>query len=292
MTMVPQNLISALAFWDAKENQTFRRSYCGSDIGAILCRYDRLLPFIIMHTPAAAPNFVYLVQEDGTRAINLGPLITVNSATIGGVGYLFYEGSSDINQSTSVTQYTADGDVWDSFGSTTWGNWVCDGGKYYIEVSAGSSRYRSELMQISDFPEEGAGSGTLKHTRIEAINSCPVGNMPASMVSHKLFIEGHLNDPAYLFDKEVAKDGQEEEAPVWVKFKKRYKITFLAIETVADFMASLLLYDLVLVTDLNGWKNEVTDKEVDVSWPEDSNGCVAQIEFSFSITYLSQTGCC
>ena len=291
--MVPQNLISALAFWDTKASQTFRQSYCDPSLCAIPCRYGRLLPFILKHTPAGAPNFVYLVQEDGTRAIDLGPLITVNSATIAGIGYIYFEGPFDINQATPVTQYSDDGgDVWDVFGSTTWGNWVCDGGRYYIEISIGSSRFRSELLLISDFPEEGAGSGTLKHTRIEAINSCPVGEMPASIMAHKLFIEGAPNDPIYLFDKEVAKDGQEEETAVWMKLKKRYKITFLAIETVADWVASLLLYDIVLVTDLNGWKMPVYDIEVDVSWPEDSNGCLAQVEFSYAVTYLNQTGCC
>jgi len=296
--MVPQNLITALPIWDKKEKQTFRQSYCGGSIGAIECRYDRIVPWTIMHTPAATPNFVYLVQKDGQQAIKVDGLISINTQTVGGIGYVYFEGGTDINQATSVTKYSNGGDnptTWDSAGSTTWGNWVCEGGEYYLEFSIGSNRYYTELMRLSDFPEfsDDPTNNTTTRVRIEGTNICPVGNLPAALNANKLFIEGKTADPEYLLEKDVAKDGQEEESPVWVKYKKRYKVTFHVIETVADWVASLPLYGgNVNVTDQYGTQETVSDITVEITWPEEFNGCLAQIEFTYSITYLSQTGCC
>lgn len=291
--MVPQNLISSIAFWNAKENQTFRQSYCANnDAVAILCRRDRFLPFILKHATGTTPNFIYLVQQDGERAINLATLIGDTTEDIGDYAYTYNLGQVDINQATSVVQYSADGDAWDVFGSTTWGNWICEGGKYYIEISVGGERWRSELLVISDFPELGAGDGQLKHTRIQAANNCAIGDIPPSIMEQKLFIEGPPDDPDYITEKEVKTDGQEEETSLWVKVSKRYKITFLAIETVCDWLATVPMYSTILVTDPYGWQVPVKNVEVEISWPEEHGGCLAQVEFSYEITYISGTGCC
>lgn len=296
--MIPHNLLTALPFWDKMKKQSFRQPYAGTDIGAIECRYDRMLPFTIKHTPAAAPNFIYLVRKDGLRAINFGTLISASNTTVDGKGYIFYSAGSDHNQATSITEYSADGSnptIWDVYGTTTWADWVCDGGLYYLEISIGSSRYYSELMRISDFPETTADptNPNVSRVKIEGTNLCAVGDLPATLNANKLFIDGNTSDPQYVLEKEVAKDGQDEESPVWVKLKKRYRVRFHAIEPVADWVASLPLYgDNVNLTDQYGYQAAITDIEVDVSWPEQFNGHLALVEMSYTITYLSQTGCC
>ena len=296
--MIPQNLITALPFWDLKEKQTFRQSFCEGNLGYIECRYDRMLPFTVLHTPETSPSSIYLVQKDGERALKIDGLLADSTTTDGGLGYIFFDGALDINQATSVTEYSNGGDnptTWDVFGSTTWADWVCDGGFYYIEMAVGSERYYSELMRISDFPEfsENPAVDTLSRIRIEGTNICAIGDLPATLNANKLFIDAKTSSPEYLIEKEVATDGNEEETAVWVKFKKRYKVTFLAIETVIDWVASLPLYGgNVNISDQYGFQGVVTDIEVDVSWPDDFGGCVAQVELSFSREYFSQTGCC
>lgn len=308
--MIPHNLLTALPFWDKKEKQTFRQPYCKGPIGAIQCRYDRMLPFTLKHNPETAPNFVRLVSVNpsspgGTiNAINLHTLITVLTTTADDAdgdsnGYIYHEGSLDINPATTVNEYNSDQsdnpDTWDSVGTTTWADFVCDGGYYYIEISVGSSRYYSELIQISDFDEQGTTPDNMNKTRlrIEGTNLCPVGELAATLNVNKLFVDSYTSEPEYSITKEVAKDGQAEETPVWVKYKKRYVARFHAIETVIDWLHSLVLYgDNVSVTDQYGYQASISDIGIQVSWPTEFDGCVGLVEFSYSITYLSQTGCC
>lgn len=296
--MVPQNLITALPFWDKMEKQTFRQSF-GAGLGDIECRYDRMLPFTVMHTPIASPNFIYLVRKDGLRAINIGALISVTTATHDGKGYLYYAAGTDHNQSTSITEYSGDTSdnptTWDVFGSTTWANWVCDGGEYYLEISIGLARYYSELMRISDFPEQTADptNENLARVRIEGTNLCVIGDLPAALNVNKIFLDAKTSDPQYEIEREVAKDGQEEEFAVWAKMKKRYNITFHAIESVVDWLHSLVLYgDNVSVLDQYGFQASISDIEIKTTWPEDFDGWLARVDFSYSISYFSATGCC
>lgn len=292
--MVPQNLITALPVWDAKEKQTFRQAGA-SELGAIECRYDRLLPWTILRTPAATPTYVYLVAQNSLTALNITSLLSMSSTTVNSKGYAFFQGSVDINQATAVTDYRWISGAWSANTTKTWAQFVGDGGYFYLEFSFSGTKFYSELMRITDFPEvcDDPANECSARVKIEGTNLCPIGDLPGTLNANKLFIDGNTSDPDYVLDKEVAKDGQEEETPLWVKLKKRYKIIFFAVEPVVDWLHTLPLYgDNVSVTDQYGYTASISDIEVDESWPEEFGGWLARVEFSYAITYLSQTGCC
>jgi len=294
--MVPQNLITALPIWDSRDKQTFRNAQFNTGIGLVECRYDRMLPWIIKQA-ASVPTYVYLVAENDLTALDITSLMSMLTDTWNGNGYAYFEGSVDINQASAVTDYRWIAGAWSANTSKTWAQFVTPGSNYYLEFSFGGVKFYSELMKISDFPEfsddASGGCAGSPRTRIEGTNACNIGDLPPTLSAQKLFVDAPTSEPEYVIEKDVAKDGQDEESPVWVKYKKRYKIVIYTTESVADWLASLPLYGAsVNVADQYGYQSAVTDIEVGVTWPEDFSGMVALVEFSYSITYLSQTGCC
>lgn len=291
--MVPQNLITALPIWDAKEKQTFRLA--GNTDGSIECRYDRMLPWTILRSPAATPTYVYLVKKDGLTALSITALLSMSSSTEDGNGYAYFEASVDINQASAQTDYRWISGAWSANTTKTWAQFVEAGAEYYLEFSFSGTKFYSELMRINDFPESADLSESCigSRVKIEGTPLCAVGDLPASLNVNKLYIDANTSDPQYIIEREVAKDGQEEETAVWVKMKKRYNITFHAIETVVDWLHSLVLYGgNVSVTDQYGFQSTIADIEIETSWPEEFNGWLAEVKFSYTVTYLSGTGCC
>jgi hypothetical protein len=291
--MVQQNLITSLPFFDGKEKQTFRQAK-GTE-GALPCRYDRILPFAIKRTPAAAPTYIYLVKSDDSVALNITSLLTIDTVTVDGVGFAYWAYGSDHSQVSAVQDYRWIAGAWSANTTKTWAQFVEEGEHYYLEVSFSGTKFYSELMRISDFPETTTdpSSDCGSYIRIEGANTCAVGDLPAALNMQKLFIEGKTSDPEYLVEKDVAPDGQDEDTALWVKLKKRYKITFHAIEPVVDWLTTLPLYgDFVNVVDQYGYQAVIRDIVVEVTWPQDFGGWLAQVEFSYSITYITTTGCC
>lgn len=260
--------------------------------GAIECRYDRLLPFLIEYSPATEPNYVYLVSRDGLHAISLADLITVTTDTVDGVGYLYHIGAVDINQSTTVAKKIFD-DVWDSDGTTTWADFVCDGGYYYLEVAFGEGDYfQSELLHIVDFPEfsEDVDSPTKTRVRFECVGNCTIAGVVSAAVntSQKVFLNARTAQPEYPTEKLAKKD----ETILWAKIKKRHTVKFWAIETVLDFFATMPLYETVDFTDQYGVRSVISDIEVKATWNDDGGDCVADVEVSFIRDFVEYSGCC
>lgn len=308
--MIKQNLLTALPFYEAQFQQTFRHPAAqgNNDKLAILCRYSRMLPFLIKNTPAAAPNAVWLCKADGLSAIKIDSLLTLSTTTVDGIGYVYHEGQLDIpTPSTSVPKYSADSSdnprIWDGDGNTTYAAFVGSGGYFYLDVSIGSpgNRYFSELLYIADvpeFPEQPDGCG-FAYIRIEAVSTCPIGNkLPNDpLVSQKIFIKnGSVSSPQYPIERNVAEDGNGNEAPLWSKMRKLYGIRFLCSEAVADWAASLPLYygitGPVNVTDETGWQAAGWVESVSVDWPEEYSGIVADVELRWYIEAVTQTACC
>lgn len=292
--MVPHDLITALPFWDAKEKQFFRRQYCqGKDeSGAIQCRYDRMLPWMIKNQ-SGAPTYVYLVTRSGSLAIDITALLTILNGTQNGTDYCYHEGSVDINQATSVNEYGWNGSAWVLRSTKTWANWVDDEAYYYLEINFGGTLYYSELMRISDFPEFPDNPADCKgaRVRIECASDCMVGDVPP-LGTQKFFVEGETVRPQYELSREVGKDGEDEEKQLWAKGKKRYTVAFYAYETLADFVSTIPLYSTINVTDQNGFQSAVKDVDFRISWPESQEGCLALVELSYSIEHIPQTFCC
>lgn len=293
MSFVPQDLPLPLAFWNNKEKQFFRRHYCAGkdDLGAVQCRYDRMLPWAIKGQ-AGAPTYVYLVERDGQNALDITSLLTLTNETVDAISYCLHGGSLDISQAAAATEYGWNGTTWIAKGAKTWATWVEAGGLYYLEVKFGSAIYYSELMQVEDFPEfasEPSGC-TEPRLRVECVNNCAVGAVPAfGAYAPKFFVVGETSQPEYLVEKQVSTDGEEEEQVVWAKAKKRYKIVFLGTETMADFVSTMPLFSTVNITDQNGFQATVTDVTFRISWEDD---CLAQIEIAYSVVHVSQAFCC
>ena len=87
-------------------------------------------------------------------------------------------------------------------------------------------------------------------------------------------------------------DGNDEDIDLWVRMDKRYKVTFYAVETVADFIATVPLYSTINFTDQYGFQGPVKDFTYQITWPEDQKGCLALVEITFTREYIAQTGCC
>lgn len=308
--MIKQNLLSALPFFTSQFQQTFRHPAAQgqTDKLSLLCRYSRMLPFLIKKTPAATPNQILLCKKDGSEAIKIDPLLTIATATVDGIGYIYHEGQVDISTpSTSVNKYTGDTSdkptTWDGAGTTTYANFVGSGGYFYLDISIGSpaTRYFSELLYIADvpeFPEEPDGCG-FAYIRIEAVSTCPIGDkLPNDpLVAQKVFIKnGSVNGPQYPIERNVAEDGNGNESPLWSKMRKLYGIRFLCSEAVADWAASLPLYYGVIgpvnVTDETGWQAAGWVESVAVEWPEEYSGIVAEVEVRWYVEAVVQTACC
>lgn len=292
--MVQQNLITSLPFFDARGKQTFRQAK--STQGAIPCRYDRILPFTIKRTPAAAPTYIYAVKYGDQSALDITSLLSISTETVDSIGFAYWAYGLDHNQATAVQDYRWTAGAWAANTTKTWAQFFSEGDLFYLEISFSGTKYYSELMRLSDFPEtvtdpsdECAGT----YIRIEGTNICKVGDLPAALNVQKLFIDGKTSDPEYLISRQVSEDGHDEEHPVFVKLKKRYKAIFYTVESVVDWLSTLPLYgDNVNLVDQYGYQAAVTDIELDVSWPEEYNGWLARVELTYSINYLSSTGCC
>lgn len=306
--MVKQNQLSALPFFPSQDMQAFRHPAADGvkDLLALLCRYDRMLPFIIKKTPAAAPNHVLLCKADGLSALKIDTLLTtLSTETIDGVGYTIHAGSVDINPATSVAKYSGEASdnprIWDSVGNDTYANFVGSGGYFYLDVSIGSpgERFFSELIYISDvpeFPELSSACAGFPYIRIEAVTDCPIGTMYPAGYANKLFVKnGSVRAPQYPIDRNVATDGNGAEEALWTRLRKLYAVGILCPESVADWAASLQLYTgggAFNITDETGFQTAAKVESVTVDWPDQYNGIVADVEIRFSIEAAYQTGCC
>ena len=78
--------------------------------------------------------------------------------------------------------------------------------------------------------------------------------------------------------------------------KKRWRLTLYGVETVADFCSLLPLFSAdasaVNITDQYGVGSNAKDIEVQISWPTEFNGCLAQIDIYFTRDYVSFDNCC
>lgn len=294
MAVVPQNLITALPFWDAKEKQTFRQHYCSGfeEMGAVQCRYDRVLPWTIKNH-AATPDEVLLVNREGTQAIDISAHLTIGTTTYNLIDYTYNEGTTDVTTGAANDLYVFSGGSWSLVGTATWAGFVELCGLYYLEVNFGGTRYYSELMQIADFSELSDSTDIESNRcRIECSATCPVGEFPPGFAAQKLFVKSPTARPEYETSKEVSEDGDDEENGIWVKVTKRYTLEWYAIETVADFVSTIPLYSTINFTDQYGFQGPVTNVDYEIAWPDDQKGCLALIRLSFTREYIAETGCC
>ena len=292
--IIPQDLLTALPFWDIKEKQTFRQHFCNGaeEAGAIQCRHDRHLPWIIKNQ-GSAPTYVYLVASNGLTAIDITSRLTLANITVDSVDFCYHEGAVDVsNMDSDNNEYLWNGSTWGLLGDKSYNNFVQPCGLYYYEISFGGTLYFSELMQIATFAELSDSTDIESNRcRIEAVSTCSISEIPP-IISQKLFIKSPAADPEYQTTKDVAEDGNDDTIDLWVKMVKRYRVTFFGIETIADFVASLPLYNTINFTDQYGFQGPIKDLTYQIQWPEDKDGCLALIEVSFIREYIAQTGCC
>lgn len=296
MATYPQNLVSALPIFDNWKKQTFRQPYCsGNGFIDLQMRYDRVLPWYILRPSTTAPTYVYLVNEDSSAAIDITSLLTILGDTVGDNDYVYCEGSADIDPDTEVSEHSGwNGTTWaTSPGDTTWADFVCSGGRYYLEWNFSGTRYYSERFFIVDFPEfsDDPTDETTARVRIEAVTTCPIGDLPP-LGSQKIFIASTTLEPDYEITRSVSEDGQGEQETLRGKVKKRYRIRWMAPESVADFISTLSLFGTVAITDQYGVHGNVSIVETKVTWGDDESGCAAMVEVVFARDFLTYTGCC
>lgn len=307
--MLKQNALVALPFFTQESYQTFRHPSADGlrDNMAILCRSDRLLPIIIKRTPPATFTKVYLCSADTKVALNITSLISGTATqTIDGVGWVYNPGSTNLGGG-QVPKHAGTGS-----NPITWGTTIGDqsieafvgsGGYFYLDIQIGSTRYFSELLYMADipeFPELSDGCSSFPFVRLEATTQCDIGDyFPAGLnVSNKVFIKnGGVYSPQYEVERVVSEDGNGTEDALWVKLKKIYSVILYCPESVADWAASLVLYrgnpiPPLNVTDEHGFQYPATIENVSVQWPDQFNGIVAEVDLQFSITPVTQTGCC
>lgn len=295
MAWTAQNLPASLPIWDNWRKQTFRMPFCGgSPVVNMWARNDRILPWIIMGE-TAEPDYVYLVNEATTNALNITDLLTILTGSEGGNDYVYFEGSEDINQSADCEERNGwNGSTWTTTpGDNTYGAFVQCGYSYYLEFKFGSNYYYSELFTIRDFGEfsDNPTSEDFTFCRIDAATSCMIDDMPPLGVQ-KLFVPGYTVEPEYPVDETVSTDGMKRKKVLSAVMSKRYKLRWFAPESVADFCATLPLYTTVTITDQYGLQTAVRDVEFRPSWGEDNgNGCACLCELSFTRDFISFECC-
>lgn len=307
MPALKQNALVALPFFPQESYQTFRHPSAQGvwDSMAILASINRLPSIIIQKTPAASPSKIYLCAVDAKVALDITPLVAGGStATIDGKGWFYNPGAT--LGATEVTKVTGSGE-----NPTTWGAATGDqsissfvgGGRYvYLDVLLGGARFFSELMYMADIPatpELSSGCGAFPFVLLEAETECNIGEyFPGNLTTNKVWIKnGGVYAPQYRVDRVVAEDGNGEEEPLWVKFKKIYSVILYCPESVADWAASLVLYrngddPPLKVWDEHGHMYEAVIENVSVTWPDNLNSVVAEVDLQFSINAVTQTGCC
>lgn len=315
----PQNLLTAVPFWGAEgtgasswekaaAKQTYRMQYCNLALHqvAIQCRYDRMLPLLMERPTGDLPEKVLLMRHDApnpgsaipSECADVTALFTFDTFDYDGKTYVEFPGQVDINQATTFTAYS---DKFAPWGATrTWASYVVNEGFYSLVIEfPDESRLYSELLQISDFPEfsEVPDSECLSRVRIECVNSCSIGPLPpVSVASQKLFSYNVLISPEYITDLSLATNGLNQSQVLSGVVKKRWRLTLYGVETVADFCSLLPLFSAdasaVNITDQYGVGSNAKDIEVQISWPTEFNGCLAQIDIYFTRDYVSFDNCC
>jgi len=296
MALVPQNMITALPIWDAKERQTFRQFYCdgAEEMAAIQMRHDRVIPWMI-YGHATAPTYVYLVRVTNgveVEAIDITARLTIATGTFDGKNYTYDMGAIDItNMGLDNNNYTWNGSAWSLVGDKSYNNFVNECGLFYLEFNFAGTQYWSELLQISTFAEFSDSTDIESNrTRLECVNGCAIGDLPASIISQKIFIKSPTANPEYSTVKDVGENGDDDTTDLWVKMLKRYKVTFFAVETVADWIASIPLYtgsSVLTFTDQYGFTGPIKDFAYNIQWPDEQNGCLALVEISFIREYIA-----
>lgn len=314
---IPQRIPTALPFhyvpdltgsdqWAATaKRQTFRHSYCdiSDQEAAVQVRFERFLPMVL--PSETEPTLIMLVKKDATDYDAATPIGHADVTALfsfdpfvfdfgsGGVDFIEYPGSADINIFAAITANDGTPVL------SSWTDWVVNGGFYFLILEfADTTRAYSELIQIYDFPEFGQDPDQCySRTRIEAVSNCPLDDMPPTFFApQKLFVLSPTSKPEYEYEDEPAKDGKENEKLLWIKVKKRWKLEFYAIETVADFCAMLPVYaqsaNGVFITDTYGVSGAVKDLTCAVSWPEDTNDCLALVQITFTRTFADYMDCC
>ena len=266
-----------------------------------------MLPFVIRKTPAASASKVLLCSADTKTAIDIVSLMTLGSQTIDGIGYSYHLGFSDLS-SGDVPKYSGTGSnpiTWGATtGDTTVPAFVGAGGYFYLEVTVGGTRFFSELLYISDvaeYPTLGDSCSTFPYIRLSANTLCDIGDyFPAGLnAPQTIFIKnGGVYGPSYEVERVVSEDGNGQEDSLWTALKKLYSVNFFCPESVADWAASLVLYTgstgnpPLNVTDESGFSTNVKIENVTVTWPDQFNGIVAEVQLQYSIQVITQTGCC
>lgn len=315
----PQNLPTALAFWGAPgigsaewilaaKKQTFRMSYCDIDpsLIAVQSRYDRLIPFLVERPTSDLPIAVLLMQKDATGYNTVSPVGYADITTLlspvnfafDGRQFIEFINAVDINQATTIPANTFSDPT--GIGTYNWGNWVENEGLYFIVlVFADGVKLYSELIQIVDFPEfsEEPDSPCKSRIRIECTNNCEIGGIPpVNLAAQKVFLYYETSKPTYPLEKSVSTDGNKQEKIMWAKVKKRWQISFYGTERSADFFSLLPLYGSlnsgINITDTYGVQSGVSDVDVEISWPEETQDCLALIVLSFTREFVSFTNCC
>lgn len=292
---INQVIPTALPIFPSKNLQSFRLNNCmGLDTaGAIQMRKSRFLPWIIQRPVAATPSSIFLVKKGDLEVANVTSMfsgMTSFTDTASGLKYACYIGNSDINVNTSLSVT-----IEDAVTTMTYNQFVCSGDFFYLRFHFGSDKHYSELLQIVDFPEfSDDPNSDLARIRIEAVNSCPIGEIPVAPdgTPQKIFLNTMAEEPDYEPEFKMKENGQKEERPLWAKVKKKYKIRAYCYETVCDFLNILPLFPIVNITDECGLQSPAFDIECKTTWPDEGNKCLALVEITFAREFIPKTDCC
>lgn len=291
---INQVIPTALPIFPSIKLQSFRLNNCmGLDtMGAIQMRKQRFLPWLIQRPTAAVPTGIFLVKKGDLESANVTSMfsgMTSFTDAESGLKYATYPGSSNINVNTSVN-VTID----DALATMTYNEFVCSGDFFYFRFQFGADKHYSELLQIVDFPEfSDDPNSDLARIRIEAVNSCAIGEIPVTnFTPQKIFLNTLAEEPDYESEFKMKENGQKEERPLWAKVKKKYKIRAYCYESVCDFLNILPLFPVVNITDECGLQSPVYDIEAKTTWPDEGNKCLALVEITFAREFIPKTDCC
>lgn len=122
-----------------------------------------------------------------------------------------------------------------------------------------------------------------RYIKLEWTNSCDLGNVYyQDGFVNKMFIDAEIGAPEYEEVIDSEENGEGVEIVIYQKQQKKYKFEFLAPEYVADAIKFMAMHDSINLTTTDGLiSTQIRNVEVNVSWEDSTNQCMALIQVTF-----------
>ncbi len=265
--MIPNNIISALPFYDSLSKQNHRKDYAYGDVFPLITPVGTIPPFQITRA---------------TRGNPVGQIYAIVRDLNGGVMDFVTE---DINLTgLSINRYLAAGYDVIKYASTGAITFLQNEGQYYIELNDGVQTFYSEVFSVV-----GSVSQFLKIEYWDTENIEIAGGIIdfADNFKFRVYLNTQLGRPDYEFEEQVTKKDGYNFVEKQIS-EKTFKFSFLAPEYLCDALRIIRMLDNITITN----KTDIYNADSFLITPKwQDGGYIAAIDAEFQCdTVIKKTG--